>query len=195
MGNQQYSVLVRSYEGAPWNLNTKTNLRPTLAEAKALWQELAVVCGVEHVKILDPQGNDVTGDTRPDRRVLGVLTARLYVDADQADVSRALADDAVEYLRGTNATFAAMLACITHEAVEYARETALYARMEGACIVAMAPYTGRANVTEETLHDLRQICLRTVVDMLPRGTPMPEVTLGVLPHSPSSPILTVRRKP
>jgi hypothetical protein len=192
--NTQYAVLVRSYEGAPWNLKTAENMRPTLEEAKALWRELAHVCGVEHVKILDPQLNEVTGDTRPDRRVLGVLTAKLYAAADHADVTRAYAEDAAEYLLNTNATMAAMFARLVDEVVRQAQETTLYARMEAACILAVAPYRGTTAVTEETLHDLRQICLRTVAGMLPRDVPMPDVYVAVDANNPTCLNLAVSRK-
>lgn len=190
----QYSVLVRSYEGAPWNVNTKTNLRPTLEEAKALWQELAAICGVSHVKILDPLGNEVTGDTRPDPRVVGHLTARLYAAVDREDVSRAHAEDAAEYLLNTNATYRAMFDRLVHEIVAQTKEATLFTRMEASCLLAIKQYVDHTAITEAVLHDLRQICLRTVVDMLPSGTPMPEVTLGVQDHSPGQVVLSVRRK-
>lgn len=192
--NTQYAVLVREHESAPWNLHTGTNLRPTLEAAKALWQELAAVHGVENVKILAPDGTEATGDTRPDRRVLGWLTAKLYSLADASSVPRADAERMAEYVLSTNATCSHMFHRVIHEIVTQTGEVTLYRRMEAACLEAMKPYVGSANVTEDTLHDLRQICLRTVVDMLPRGTPMPEVSLGVQAHSPAAVVLSIRRK-
>ncbi len=128
-------------------------------------------------------------DTRPDPRVLGYLTAKLYVAADREGIDRATIEEAVQWLRNSNAMFAAYLENIVHAAIDTAKDFALRKQIRDACLEALQPLIGATTVTEATIRYAVRLCLEKAEKLLP-SSPLPEITITADPNDPTR--LTVR---